>query len=393
MNAWSQLPYLVGLSMIDNIGSIRLRALIEHYGQPERVWRASAESIRQVRGFGDKLARHVVESRKRIDPVNALEQIRRDGIRVVSFWDKCYPVLLRFINDPPLVLYVRGQLHAADYLCPVAIVGTRNCSPTGKEITYRLARQLAGEGVTVISGLARGIDAAAHNGALSAGGRTIAVLGSGVDRVYPPVNRRLAAQICRRGALISEYTPRAEPEAGNFPARNRIISGMSLAVVVAEAGERSGALITADMALEQNREVMAVPGSINKAMSRGSNRLIQTGATLVLDASDVVENLPGGLITLVREELEKTEWETSAGSMVASPVRKETDQQESGAGPGQYRHESRITKLLANGPMNVEELVEQLSWPLPRILNELTRLELSGQVQRLEGDKYCCTAR
>jgi DNA processing protein len=271
-----------------------------------------------------------------------------------------YPDRLRNIYHPPPVLYQQGMLATADEWS-VAVVGTRRATVYGKEAARYIAGELARAGVTVVSGLARGIDTVAHQAALDAGGRTIAVLGSGVDVVYPAENRRLMQRIVEQGALLSEYTLGAPPEASNFPPRNRIISGLSLGVVIVEAGERSGALITADYAAEHGREVFAAPGNMFNKSSKGCNRLIQQGAKLVLDIKDVLEELN---LNMVAQQLE----------LQAVVPENET--------------ESLLLSFLSSEPLHVDEIIRQAALPVSEVSSALALMELKGLVRQVGGMNY-----
>ena len=286
---------LILLNLIPDVGSTPLRRLLDQFGDLDRVWQAGVRELRQVEGIGPLLAQRIAagcRNERLVGEEVALAQ--RAGVRIVTLEDADYPTLLREIPDPPLVLYVRGTL--PDPAAPaVAIVGSRHASRYGVEIAERLAYDLALRGLTVISGLARGIDGAAHRGALKAQGRTLAVLGNGLSRIYPPEHEPLAKQIVEQGAVISEYPMQMAPLAQNFPRRNRLISGLSLGVVIVEAAQRSGALITADMALEQGREVFAVPGPITRRTSQGTHHLLKQGARLVTSAEDILEELSLGV--------------------------------------------------------------------------------------------------
>lgn len=265
--------YWVGFTLIKGIGAVRLQALIHHFGDLETAWKANPADLAEA-GLGAKLVERVIQARESVNLEKISEQIARQGIQILTWDDESYPARLREIDQPPPVLYLRGE-YLPDDVFSVAIVGTRRVTPYGRQVTEEIASFLAANGITVVSGLARGVDAVAHTTALKAGGRTIGVLGSGVDRIYPPEHRALVEQMMERGSVVSDYAPGTPPDASNFPPRNRIISGLSLAVVVIEAGETSGALITAEFAAEQGREIFAVPGSILAPQSKGTNKLIQ----------------------------------------------------------------------------------------------------------------------
>jgi len=279
------------LNLIPDVGSLRMRRLLDAFGDLERVWAASVRDLQQVEGIGPRLAEHIAAGRHDTALLEReLARAERARVRLVTLDDAEYPAALRTISDPPLVLYVRGTLTPADEVA-VGIVGARRASLYGLQTAERLGYELALRGVTVVSGLARGIDGASHRGALKAPGRTIAVLGSGLSCLYPSEHEALAEQVAGQGALVSEYPMEMQPLPHNFPRRNRLISGLSLGVVIVEAGPRSGALITADCALEQGREVFAVPGPITTVTSQGTHQLLKQGARLVTSVEDIVEEL------------------------------------------------------------------------------------------------------
>ena len=278
------------LALVPGVGPRTRKVLLERFGSSGAVLRALASQLRDVEGVGPKLTARIAAARDEIHAEEEIELCRQSGVAIITQADPQYPRALKEIVDPPAVLFVRGQWEPRDAVA-VAIVGTRHATQYGLRQAERLAGSLARAGVTIASGLARGIDAAAHRGALGAGGRSIAVLGSGVLNVYPPEHKELADEVASHGAVFSEAPPRAAPMAGVFPQRNRIISGLSLGVMVVEAGERSGALITARHAMEQGREVFAVPGRIDDRTSHGCHRLIRDGAKLVQSPEDVLEEL------------------------------------------------------------------------------------------------------
>ena len=287
---------LILLNLIPGLGSALLRRLLDAFGDLDRLTSAGAQALRQVQGITPALAGRIVggcRDQARLERELALAQ--RHGAALVTMDDPEYPAALRTIPDPPLALYIQGTLTEADRVA-VAVVGSRRASLYGLQCAERLAGDLALRGVTVVSGLARGIDGAAHQGALRAAGRTVAVLGSGLARLYPEDHAPLAERIAESGAVISEYPMEAVPSAFNFPRRNRLISGLSLGVVVVEAAQRSGALITADCALEQGREVFAVPGPMTSATSQGTHHLLKQGARLVTSVDDIMDELRLGLI-------------------------------------------------------------------------------------------------
>ena len=278
----------IALNMIDGVGPVRLRALLDQFGEPEAILTANRQDLGQVTGIGPDTADNIASWKTAVDLAAELSRIEKAGVRVVTQADEAYPKNLREIYDPPLVLYVRGTLTERDVLA-IGIVGSRRTTLYGQEMARKLAYQLARVGVTVVSGLARGIDTAAHSGALQAKGRTVGVIGCGIDTMYPPENKKLADEIVAKGgAVVSEFPFGVQPDRQNFPMRNRIISGWSLGVVVVEANLKSGALITAKQATEQGREVFAVPGRADSILSRGTHRLIKDGAKLTEDAEDIL---------------------------------------------------------------------------------------------------------
>ena len=261
-----QTGFWLAFSHVKGIGAVRFRKLLSFFGELSRAWEADSAELLAA-GLSEKNVRDILEKRESLDPLALTEQLRSKDISFLTWEDEAYPRYLKEIAQPPPVLYYKGTITVQDDLA-VAIVGTRNVTSYGKQITQDTAAYLAQSGVTVVSGLARGVDGLAHQAAIEAGGRTIAVLGSGVDIIYPPEHRRLAERIKEHGAIVSDYAPGTKPDGINFPPRNRIISGLSRATIVIEAGEKSGALITANVGVERNREVFAVPGSVLSPMSR-----------------------------------------------------------------------------------------------------------------------------
>jgi DNA processing protein len=282
------LESLIILNALPNVGSVKIRLLIEHFGSADAALGASESALGRVPGIGEQIARDVGRWRDHLkDPAKELEAAVAAGLQVISYYDHAYPASLKQIYDPPMVLYVRGRLEEADRHA-IAIVGTRRASNYGRTTASRLARDLVANGFTVVSGLALGIDTAAHLGALDGGGRTIGVLGSGFASFYPPENQALADQIAESGAVISEFHMQCAPSRNNFPIRNRVISGLAIGTIVAEAPADSGAMITATHALNQNRQVFAVPGRADAPTFKGNHRLIKEGAKLVENAEDVL---------------------------------------------------------------------------------------------------------
>lgn len=351
--------YWIGFNMVRGIGPTRLRALLDYFGDVERAWHAPSEELRRA-GLDRRSLEHLLAGRAKYDLDQELERIAAVGARALTWESPDYPRLLREISDPPPVLYVKGTLTEQDAWA-VAVVGTRRARAYGREVTRRLTAALARSGVTIVSGMARGIDAEAHSVALKAGGRTIAVLGCGIDRVYPPEHRKLAEEISTHGALISDYPLGTPPEGSNFPPRNRIISGLSLGVLVTEAGTRSGALITADFAAEQGRDVFAVPGSILTRDCAGTNALIRDGAHVVLGPEDILEELN---LTMVAEQAE---------------ARQVLPADET---------EAALLNHLSAEPTHVDELQQQVDLPIAQVTSTLALMELKGLVRQVGGMKY-----
>ncbi|QHI68813.1 DNA-processing protein DprA [Tichowtungia aerotolerans] len=289
----------IALNMMEGLGPIKVRALIDFLGSPQTVFSVDGDELQKVRGIGEKLRCSILEQRTQIDPAAEEEQADALGVRIITPLDREYPEALKTIHDPPLALYVRGAFLPEDDHA-LGVVGSRKATHYGLNVADRMAYQLAQTGFTVVSGLARGIDTAAHTGALKAKGRTIAVLGAAIDQLYPPENAELADAIAGSGGVVSEYPLGRQADRQTFPYRNRIISGLSMGVLVVEAGAKSGSLHTADAALEQGRSVFAVPGRIDHPAARGTNRLIKNGAKLVDNVGDILEEfellIPPGVL-------------------------------------------------------------------------------------------------
>lgn len=341
------------------MGPVRFRRLLDHFGSMEAAWNASAADLSRA-GLDAKTVNTIATTRPTVSPEREIERMERVGVSALTWQDPRYPERLRQTYGPPPVLYIRGEIAEADDWA-VAVVGTRRATVYGQEVTRRLAGDLARAGVTVVSGLARGVDTCAHHASLEAGGRTISVLGSGVDVIYPRENARLVESIVECGAVISEYPLGTTPEPGNFPQRNRIISGLSLGTLVIEADTTSGALITADFANEEGREVFAVPGSILAKGCSGTNRLIQQGAKLVTCVQDILEELH---LDAVPQQLE----------MKALLPENEV--------------EASLLQLLSSEPVHVDELVRLGALPVATVSAALTMMELKGMVRQVGGMSY-----
>jgi|UniRef100_A0A7V6A2W2 DNA processing protein len=358
----------LALQGIPGIGPVLFHRLVEAFGSPARVFQTPFSQLCALRGISDALAQTILDFRHWDRVEEHLSRLRTWGAEIITLDDPGYPLRLTEIPFPPPVLFVKGEIKPEDSLA-LAMVGTRNASYYGKKTCRSLARELARRGVTIVSGLARGIDTVAHQGALEGGGRTLAVLGCGLDVVYPPENRELYGLIPENGALITEYPLGAPPEAHNFPRRNRIISGLALGVLVVEAGLKSGTQITAQCALDQNREVLAVPGPVNSPTSAGPHRLIQTGAKLVQNVDDILAELPqaGGPI------------KAKAGAAPELPRR---------PGPVLFAKDDPLLPLLGAAPLQLEELVQASHLPAAEVMSRLTLLELQGLVRELPGKCY-----
>jgi DNA processing protein len=351
--------YWIALSRVGGIGAVRFRKLLDAFGSIGDAWRATPEELRGC-GIGPAAASALIEGRTRIDPECELARVTDAGFGALTWLDEGYPDRLREIAQPPPVLYASGQIEARDRWA-VAVVGTRRPTAYGTSAARDLGRVLAGNGVVVVSGLARGIDALAHQAALEAGGRTVAVLGSGLDQVYPPEHRGLAARIQSSGAVVSDYPLGTKPDAANFPARNRIISGLAAAVVVVEAGEGSGALITADFGAEQGREVFAVPGSIYSRSSRGCHRLIENGARPLIGFEDVLEALNMEAAVMADHQPERLPEDETERSVI---------------------------RCLSAEPVHVDELHVRSGLPVATLTAALAMLELKGLARQVGGMHY-----
>ena len=351
--------YWVGFNLVKGIGAVRLQALRDHFGDLALAWQAPVDAL-QSAGLSQKLAERVAQVRAGVDLDRIIAQVKAQGIEILTWEDELYPLRLKEIDQPPPVLYVRGMLTTEDSWA-VAVVGTRRVSAYGRQVTEDLALFLASNGVTVVSGLARGVDAIAHQAALKAGGRTIAVLGCGVDRIYPPEHTQLAEKIMANGALVSDYALGTPPDASNFPPRNRIISGLSMATVVVEAGETSGALITAQFAVDQGREVFAVPGNILALQSKGTNRLIAQGARPMLSVHDLLD-----VLNLTRV----TEQRFVSKVLPADET------------------EAKLMSVLTHEPLHMDEIRNQTGLPIERVSATLVMMELKGLVRQVGGLNY-----
>lgn len=351
----------LALKQVAGVGNVLYKRLIDRFGTPEGVFQAGEKALLSVEGISPDTAREIgaFSHFKEVD--RELEKIIKGGISLVSLHDPDYPSLLAVIYDPPPFLYVQGRCLQSEFF-PMAIVGSRKPTHYGVTVAERFGREMAERGMTVVSGFARGIDAAAHRAVLAAGGRTIAVLGSGIDRIYPREHRSLFDEIAERGAVLSEFPMGAAPEAHHFPQRNRIIGGLSVGCLVVEATVESGSLITARLALEQGREVFAVPGSIFSETSRGTHRLIRSGAKLVEQIEDILEE--------IAPQWAKKQTESAA------PI------------PSLEGEERKLYDLLQFDPKHIDQLIGESQLSAAAASSLLLSLELKGVVRQLDGKFY-----
>lgn len=351
--------YWLALNMVPGVGPIAYRNLVTVFHDPEQVFSASPKALAAVEGVGEKTIMAIKDFPAEETAGEELKKVRDLGVYILTFTDQGYPKNLLQIYDPPPLLYCRGEFD--DEASPmVAMVGSRKGSPYGRAVTKRMSRELASAGVTIVSGMARGIDTCAHLGALEAGGKTIAVFGCGIDIMYPPENESLFRDIIDHGAVISEFPLSTPPEGKNFPKRNRIISGLSLGVVIVEASSDSGSLITASYALEQGREVFAVPGNVGMATSQGTNALIKQGAKLVEGAQDI-------LVEIIPQYEGKTSREKT--SMLNDD-------------------EDGILQLLSHHPLHIDEISRLSQMEIRRVSTVLLELELKGVISQLSGKMF-----
>ncbi len=364
------------LAGADGVGPVIFARLLEQFGTVDRALGASVSELTRVEGIGTRTAEAIVASRDKFDSRAELELADKLGVWLLHRQDERYPAALKQIHDPPPVLHLKGDIIKADSLA-VAIVGSRHCSLYGQEQASRFAYTLAASGFTIVSGMARGIDTAAHQGALAAGGRTIAVQGCGLAHIFPPENAKLFGMISESGACVSELPLRAEPLPEHFPPRNRIIAGLCLGVIVVEAAARSGALITAHTALESNREVMAVPGKIDSPLSQGAHRLIKDGAKLVESVEDVMEAL-GYIGDQLKEHAATTAKE--AAKKVEMPL--------FDSAAALKGHEQRIYESLTTEPMHSDQIITQTGLSAGVVNAGLIGLRLKGIIRQLPGNLF-----
>ncbi|MBL7151195.1 MAG: DNA-protecting protein DprA [Candidatus Omnitrophica bacterium] len=362
----TRLEALVGLNMVSDIGSIRLDRLLGYFGRPQNIFEAPLEKLTAVSGIGNEIAAKI-RSLTAKDIEKEFTAVKKRGLKLLTLDDADYPQWLKAIPGPPIVLYLKGNFKEEDRFS-IAIVGSRRASFYGLACAQRFAAGLAARGITVVSGMARGIDTSAHKGALKQGGRTIAVIGSGFNDIYPQENAGLAEEISRSGAVVSEFPMEMAPLRQNFPRRNRIISGLSMGVLVAEAAQNSGALITADFALEQGREVFALPGKVDSATSYGTNGLIKQGAKLVSCVEEILEDLQ------------------------ICPAAKSQHNRNAAVGPaldtGMQQEEDKVYSLIPEESIELDSLAEKTNMDIPKISGILLKLQLKKLIKQLPGKQF-----
>jgi len=373
------LRYWLALRFIENIGSVGFKNLIEVFGSAQAVFNAPESNLARVAQITGKTARKIKKFQEWQAVDKELELVDRHNVSIVTLKDPSYPKALLNIYDPPPLLYIKGNLVKEDI--NVAVIGSRMASTYGKFMTERLSRELALNGVTVVSGMARGVDSAAHTGAIAGGGRTIAVLGSGIDVIYPPENKKLFEKISANGAVITEFPFNTPPKGPNFPARNRIISGISFGVVIVEANEKSGSLITARLGLEQGKEIFAVPGSIDSPGSKGTHKLLKDGAKLVESVDDILEEiLPLAVISKQDRKPGEKRREEPEGQSAKSSGRPNIDNLRT--------EEATILKLIGNRPVYIDNIITDSSYQSRKVLSILLSLELNGYIEQLPGKRF-----
>jgi len=358
----SSLIKILNLLKVKGLGPQRVRTIISHFGIEAEIFSLSSEELCAAPNINLKIAR-AIHSYSDLDfGEKELERANKVGASIVAFWDKDYPTLLKKIYDPPVILYVKGNSLKKEDDC-VGVVGTRNITPYGKKVTTSIVSDLVSSDLTIVSGLARGVDSFAHHTAVKAGGKTIAVLENGIDFVYPSENKKLAESICENGSVISEFSIGTNPDAGNFPQRNRIISGLSHGTIVVEAGNRSGAILTALNAVDQNREVFAVPGRLIDKMSVGCNRLIRNGAIPVESSEQILDHITNQLFNPRNPVQQKMKLHLS-------------------------KEEHALVDLLEDDPKHIDDIVLISDLEITQALTLLLKLELKGAVVQLSGKQF-----
>lgn len=359
----------ITLHSIPGVGSISFLRLVKFFGSPRAVLDAGLKDLLSVRGITPAISKSIVDYRDTIDAERELDLIKQHGCRIIKIDDEEYPANLRTIYDPPPIIYIKGSIIPNDSQS-ISIVGARKASVYGKSVAENISKELVLKGFTIVSGMAHGIDASAHNAALDAGGRTIAVMGNGLDIIYPPNNEKLYEKIINSGAVISEFPMGTEPKKENFPIRNRIISGLSLGTLVVEASNHSGALITANYALEQGREVFAIPGPIFSEISKGTNNLIKQGAKLVESTDDILSELA---FYTPNSYSNKCEYLKDDDKIMEKQLSEE---------------EYKIWKVVDYTPIHIDDITRQTNLPTSVVSAMLVILELKGLVQQQTGKLF-----
>ena len=389
---------LIHLNLIPGIGNHTIRRLLAAFGSAEKSLAATSEELAQIDGLTPDVRQHLIDGRSHAPVAQELELIEQHQCHIVTLNDESYPPLLKQISDPPVLLYITGQLPIVDTLS-VAIVGSRSPTEYGKTISQQLSHQLAARGITVVSGFARGIDTCVHRGTLEAGGRTVAVFGCGLSIMYPETNQVLAAEIIKSGALVSEFPMTMPPRGANFPRRNRVISGLTLGTLVVEASNRSGSLITARHAADQGREVFAVPGQIFSNVSRGTHSLINQGATLINSVDDILDALPQDYTGILRQEpatrqptpgpdrgSKRSDRTTRPQSVEAksTPASQSNTQTELNLTPD----EQAVLATMDASSIHIDQIARDTELPIGKVSSLLIMLELKGIVQQLPGKQF-----
>ncbi|MBE0425155.1 MAG: DNA-protecting protein DprA [Nitrospirae bacterium] len=357
----SDIKYWIALSMLQDVGPVRAKKLLSKFGTPGNIFNSDFDDLLAVEGIGTRVAKTIKEFSSWDLIGKQIDVLESKGLKVISYGDPLYPEMLREIEDAPALIYIKGDIQPKDKFA-IAVVGSRNPTHYGASVAEQIAEELASMGFTIVSGMARGIDSLSHRSALKAGGRTIAVLGSGLDIPYPPENKILMERIAGSGCVLSEFSPGTPPDRENFPRRNRIISGLCLGVLVIEATSDSGSLITAAYALEQNREVFAVPGNVTSFNSEGTNELVKRGAILTRNADDVIRELAPVLRGFIKSK-DKVKIEITGEEM-------------------------ELCKHLSGEPKQIDAISRESGLPSSRILGILLGLELKGAVKQISGKRF-----
>ncbi|MFN8577756.1 MAG: DNA-processing protein DprA [Candidatus Sericytochromatia bacterium] len=357
--------YWISFSKINGLGPVKLYSIFKYFNNIKDAWNAEPEEFLNIDNINQNNVEQIREAKLNINPIKEAELLNKENIKAITLVDEDYPFMLKQMHDPPFVLYYKGIFDKNRLNKCIGMVGTRKPSYSGKKTAYKISFELAQNNITVVSGLALGVDTESHKGALKAdNGYTIAVLGSGVDHIYPSSNKNLYYEIMEKGMLISEYPPETLPDSWRFPARNRIISGLSKGVVIVEAAEKSGALITADFALEQGKEVFAIPGDINNPMSKGPNNLIKQGASIVTDVNDIISNF---------------NWKNN---------QKNIDKKDNPDILSLTDSEKIIYMSMDDNPQHIDILIDKIQLPLSEISSNLIMLEIKQLIKQLPGKLF-----